>query len=148
MSYIIYSLLRNIDGNIKGPLGPITSMNEVAKELGFGYNGLARIDNDQSPSSYDHLLARAKYDSGEKLYFLIVDLGDKVLPIALIDSKEEIVITPIYKEEIKNMRYHRLNLEMRNSKQYSPIMILKEKDIKEIIDQAEKENAFDIISNR
>jgi len=147
MGYKFQPLLeRGKEGHINGPMSPVLFMNGVAKQLGFNYQYLVRVDNNQSyDSGYDHLLA--KWETKNHTYHcLVVDMGSQGIPVSLVIDGEA-TLTSIYQKQTTEeaMEEHRYQTEAPKRSKENPIMILTVSDIENMIKQAEAQNEFKII---
>jgi len=140
-------LERTSKGAISGPMSPILFMNEACKELGFRYNYLIRVINPKATSSYDHLIAKTAYNKDGKdvhMYTLISDMGNKGVPIGMwFDDDKLASITSVYRAELKDLKYHKSNLEDTDS-DCEPFIMVDEYTITELFKQAENSEQFRI----
>ena len=145
MKYEFQGLLsRTKEDKITGPMSPVLFMQGAAKQAGFKFNGLVRVINPNSESGYDHLIARAKFKSGTKFYYMFCDMGHAGLPMAMFEGND-LIIPPIYKKEITpaKLKYHRDQCEI-GFKDDTPIMVLNEDEFKDLFTQAELSGEFKV----
>lgn len=108
--FSIQSLLsENKPGDISGPMSPTLFAKEMAQQMEFTYNRLARVwfddaetfqiyEDGEGLTGHDTLLIACQYPD-ELWLSLWVDSGIGGLPVAMANqSDREITITPIYEK--------------------------------------------------
>lgn len=135
-------LSKNSKGDIRGAMSPVLGASAFAKEMNIKISGLARVHNDwDNGATYDHWIIK-RIHSNCSVYHLVCDMGINYIPIAIwISDENEVTVTPIYKKEIKNRKYHASSVECRGS---VPILTLTDNELLAMFKQAHESDEFDI----
>lgn len=133
-------LLYRKNGSVTGAMAPVLAAQLICKQEKFLFHGLVRIwfDSEEVNNRYegpgkrecltgcDTLMVLSRHQNLDQV-FVFVDMGCSALPVALYFSDEKsITVTPIYKK-------------------YPFERKCTEDELKQIIEQALRENKFDII---
>ena len=148
MKYNLTSAIRySKDGKgVEVQMGPAMAVECLGDWLSpeFKYTGLALVENNQSEKTYCHLLAQTLCVDGSKTYYFFVDIGSSILPIALSDG-EDITFSPKYERVVaEELPRHRQEVGLPKNSRYNPIMVMGEEDIKQLLEEAEEQKAFEI----
>jgi hypothetical protein len=106
LEFVIGSLLTDKEGRISGPMSPMLFASEMAKQVRFKYNRLARVRfgdekifqewEDGGLTGYDTLIIATRYE-GDLFVSLWIDTGVGGMPVASsFMSDRELIITPFY----------------------------------------------------
>ena len=132
-------------GVVKGPMSPMLAAKEFCLEFKARLDGFVRLRG-EGDYSYDHLIIKSVWKNCT-VYYLIVDFGVGLLPVALWDMNDsKAIITPIYIRETtdEKIKAHLSNLEAPAYYRGNPIIKVDEKSAIKVFKDAEKSGEFKI----
>ena len=128
MNVKFQSLLREENGQVKGPMSPVLFAKEAVKQVGSAMDGLCRVwfDDEQIHNIYekgegltghDTLLILTRYENCSMIQ-MFVDEGGPGIPVAMMfTDDEDVIITPQYKKTsyARNLKYKEIQEIMKKA---------------------------------